>query len=142
MKANIGDEKKQRAAEVETGHRQEIAGVWNGGGIQNETNIGSRSDQKTARRADAEHKEVKPARDFCRILDRFGAVERSDGFGKNRVEKIRATEAADPNAFGAVEIGAHQIGATKFGTEQIRVAEIGLSEIGSAQIGHRQIGAR
>ncbi len=108
-------------------------------GIDDEANIGGRGDEKTARRADAEHKEIEPARDFGRIFNRLGAVECGDGFRKNRVEKICAAEAANPDAFGAIEIRAHQIGAAKLRAEQIRIVQIGLDEIGAAQIGHRQV---
>ena len=65
-----------------------------------------------------EHQEIKPASDLGGVFDGFGTVECGDGFGKNRVEKICAAEAADPNAFCAVQIGAHQIGAAEFGAEQ------------------------
>ena len=121
MKSQGERQENQRATEIKPRHGKHVAQSHERQRrrIQQQAHVGRERDQQTAEKARSHGEEVKPARDFRRIADRFRTVHRGNRLGEHRIEKIRPSQPAKPQAFRAVQVGAHQICATQFRAQQV-----------------------
>ena len=121
MKSQGERQKNQRATEIKPRHGKHIAQSQEGQRrrIQQQAHVGGERDQQTAEKTRSHSEEIKPARDFRRIIDRLRTVHRGNRFGEHCIEQIRPPQPAKPETFRSIQIGTHQICAAQFRAQQV-----------------------